>query len=698
MTIRGTTLIGRLASLCALLFVLAGCGGGGGGFLADNTELAITTTGLPEASAGSGYTAVVEATGGNPPYAWSITNSNSTGLEIDNQGFITGTAPAEGNYPLVIEVEDRSNNKKLLSVILSVIIGPDSLAIATTALPNAIDGIRYTAVIDGAGGEKPYIWSVTDGGGTGFGINNEGILSGIAPRSGDYGLSLRLTDNADTQATASFVLTVTGDTPQPLAISTTSPLPSVEEGKAYTAILEAVGGNGDYLWLLENGGGSGLQLRDDGALTGTAPVEGQYAIAVSVTDDARTVSKVLILEVTTDSSPLTITAQSLPNGTIDDRYAAVLTASGGDKPYAWTLVSNGGQSGLVLSSAGVLSGTPTLAGTFGLIIQVSDGISTDQSAITLTIAPAGGGSEVLDITTGSLPDADRTLYAALVEATGGEQPYVWSGNDISVPGTGFQMNPASGLITGNTNELLPGQYGYTVTLRGRAGATDTRSYVITVPSGDSPPVRILTENPLPEASETLLYTTILRAVGGRTGEYLWSVVAASGSATPPSFPSFNGALDASTGILTWPAAAVMAGNYLITIQVVADPSSTTPSSDIRTYDLQASGPPVRITTDNPLPGGIVGTEYSFPFSVSGGGDIDKGGMNTWSSSVTLNGSNYPDGPSFTGDGINDGTLTWPATLVEQGNYVITVKVVSQDVNGFASENTKLFDLGILPKP
>ena len=300
--------------------------------------------------------------------------------------------------------------------------GPDSLAIAHR-LPSYEASVY--ALIVGVGGEKPYIWSVTNGGGTGFGINNEGILSGVAPRSGDYGLSLRLTDNANTQTTASFVLTVTGDTPQPLAISTTSPLPSVEEGNTYTAILEAVGGNGDYLWLLENGGGSGLQLRDDGALTGTAPVEGQYGITVSVTDDTRTVSKILILEVTADSSPLTITAQSLPEGTVDDRYAAVLTASGGEKPYAWTLVSNGGQSGLVLSSAGVLSGTPTLAGAFGLVIQVSDGISTDQSAITLTIAPAGGGSEVLDITTtGSHPDADRTLYAALVEATGGEQPYV----------------------------------------------------------------------------------------------------------------------------------------------------------------------------------------------------------------------------------------------------------------------------------
>ena len=605
MTTRGTTLLGRLAALCTLLFAFTACGGGGGdsGFL--------------------------------PP--------DDPDVTID-------------------------------------------LAITTTALPNAVDGIAYTAVIEGVGGEKPYIWSVTNGGGTGFGINNEGILSGIAPRIGDYGLSLRLTDNANTQTTASFVLTVTGDTPQPLAISTTSPLPSVEEGDAYTAILEAVGGNGGYLWLLENGGGSGLQLRDDGVLIGTAPVEGQYGITVSVTDDTRTVSKILILEVTADSSPLTITAQSLPEGTVDDRYAAVLTASGGDKPYAWKLISNGGQSGLVLSAAGVLSGTPTLAGTFGLVIQVSDGISTDESAITLTIAPAGGGSEVLDITTGSLPDADRTLYAALVEATGGEQPYVWSGNDISVPGTGFQMNPASGLITGNTNELLPGQYGYTVTVRGAAGATDTQSYVITVPGGDSPPVRILTENPLPLASETLFYTTILRAVGG-SGRYVWSVVDTAGFAGTS--PSFGGLIDQTTGVLTWPTADVVRGNYLITIQV---DDLDDESADIRTYDLQASGPPVRITTDNPLPGGIVGTEYSFQFSISGGGNT-----NTWSSAVTSNGSSVLDGPDFT-TGFPNGTLIWQATNVQQGNYVITVKVVSQGDDGFASENTKVFDLEVLPTP
>ena len=78
MTIRGTTLIGRLAALCTLLLAFTACGGGGGsgggGFLPPDVpvvtiDLAIITTELPEASAGAEYTALVEAEGGKKPYS-----------------------------------------------------------------------------------------------------------------------------------------------------------------------------------------------------------------------------------------------------------------------------------------------------------------------------------------------------------------------------------------------------------------------------------------------------------------------------------------------------------------------------------------------------------------------------------------------------------------------------------------------------
>src|ERR1039458_2773243 len=42
-------------------------------------------------------------------------------------------------------------------------------------------------------------------------------------------------------------------------------------------------------------------------------------------------------------------------------------------PYAWTMSGSDVPGGLALSSAGVLSGTPTTLGTFLFIVQVADG-------------------------------------------------------------------------------------------------------------------------------------------------------------------------------------------------------------------------------------------------------------------------------------------------------------------------------------
>jgi len=400
MTIRGTTLIGRLAALCTLLFAFTACGGGGGdsGFL--------------------------------PP--------DDPDVTID-------------------------------------------LAITTTALPNAVDGIAYTALVEADGGAKPYTWAMINNGGTKLVINNEGILSGTAPSIGDYGLSLRVTDSTNTQVTNSFILTVTGDTPVPLAIATPSPLTGAEQGKPYTAILEAVGGQGGYMWTLIDNSDSGLQLGPDGILSGTAPAEGQYAIKVSVMDDSSTVSEPLIVNVTAFSSPLTITTSTLRDGETGVPYAEVLSASGGDKrDYKWTLLSNGGLSTLTVSIDGVLNGVPNKAGTFGLVYQVSDGNNTDQLAATLTIASEPDiPPSTLTIITATLRDAVRTIpYAATVAAEGGTPPYNWFGVG-SDNFTDFTMSPVGGIISGTT-DVAPGPYGYSVTLTDSTGASVVRSYIIDV--------------------------------------------------------------------------------------------------------------------------------------------------------------------------------------------------------------------------
>ena len=567
----------------------------------------------------------------------------------------------------------------------------DPVTITTTGLPDAIDGLQYTTVVQATGGDGSYSWAVLNDGGTGFTIDNGGVLAGIAPASGSYGLTIRVTDSVGVAATTSLILTVTGTgAPAPLAIATTS-LPNAEQGEDYNAILEATGGQGAYQWTLLDGGGSGLQLRPDGLLSGTAPAAGQYAITVSVQDDTRTVSSTLILTVATDATPLTITTTALPDGTVKVRYAAVLEAAGGNGPYVWTLVSAGG-SGLTLSTAGVLSGTPTLSGTFGLIFRVSDGSSTAQSALTLTIA-TGEVTQVLKIVTATLPPANRVLYAAAVAAEGGVKPYTWSGGDTSSPGTGFTVNPSSGAITGNANNLLPGKYGYTVTVADSNSSSDTRSYVIEVIGGDQPGIRILTANPLPDATDNLTYSVVMRAVGGGEDK-VWEVLETlkDDGTLFANGPSFAPPGSADGGVLFWSAANVEVGSYLITIRV-RSVSSDDPdgSEDTVTFNLKAVPAPIRITTTNPLDPAFVGVDYTFQMEKTGGGPT-----NTWTVVSTVpeaGGAPIANGPTFASapGSASTGLLGWKAANIVAGRYRVTVKVTNIN-DGVTTTDQRTYDL------
>ena len=85
-------------------------------------------------------------------------------------------------------------------------------------------------------------------------------------------------------------------------------------------------------------------------------------------------------------STLAIDTTSFDPATVGTSYSYTLSASGGSS-YTWATSSNL-PSGLTLSTAGVLSGTPTGTGTYQLVIQVSDGTSTVSKTLTLVINAA----------------------------------------------------------------------------------------------------------------------------------------------------------------------------------------------------------------------------------------------------------------------------------------------------------------------
>ena len=68
-----------------------------------------------------------------------------------------------------------------------------------------------------------------------------------------------------------------------------------------------------------------------------------------------------------------ITTKTLPAGFNGRSYRARLVALGGKAPFSWSLLSGNMPQGLSLSSGtGVISGIPTVSGTFDLSFQVTD--------------------------------------------------------------------------------------------------------------------------------------------------------------------------------------------------------------------------------------------------------------------------------------------------------------------------------------
>jgi hypothetical protein len=91
-------------------------------------------------------------------------------------------------------------------------------------------------------------------------------------------------------------------------------------------------------------------------------------------------------------NPLTVTTSSLPAATTGVAYSTQVAASGGSGSYAWSLASGTLPAGLTLSSAGVISGTPSAAGTSTFTVQVTDSAARTASrslSITVNVALPG---------------------------------------------------------------------------------------------------------------------------------------------------------------------------------------------------------------------------------------------------------------------------------------------------------------------
>src|SRR5450755_3252119 len=416
--------------------------------------VAITTTSpLPAAVAGILYTQQFGATAGVSPYSWTATGQPSW-LTMSTTGLLSGTPPSAGTVTFTAQVTDFAGGISSGSFSFTVTA---PLTITTNSpLPAGMVGVTYSQTLTATGGSGPYTWAVTTGTLPPVLTLNPttGLIGGTPTTAGTSNFTVQVSDSTLATATKAFTLTIN----PALAITTVSPLPPGTVNVSYSQTLTAAVGSGPYTWAVTTGTLPPVLTLNPitGLIGGTPTTAGTSSFTVQVTDSTlATATKAFTLTI---NPALAITTISpLPPGTVNVSYSQTLTATGGSGPYTWSVTTGTLPPVLTLNATtGVISGTPTTAGTSNFTVQVTDStLATATKAFTLTINPA------LAITTISPlpPGTVNVAYSQTLTATGGSGPYTWAVTTGTLPPV-LTLNPTTGVISGTPTTA--GTYAFTV--------------------------------------------------------------------------------------------------------------------------------------------------------------------------------------------------------------------------------------------
>lgn len=513
------------------------------------------------ATYGTAFSQTFTASHATAPYTYTLSGTLPSGMSWNGgTATLAGTPTQSGEFTVSITATDNSTGSGPYSNTFNytVVVGAATIAIAPSTLPAASAGALFAATqLSASGGIAPYIYSISSGSlPTGLTLSSSGALSGTPTAAGSFNVTVKATDADGASGTISYTVTVAA----PTLTLTPATLPAATAEAAYSQTFISTGGTAPYTYVVTSGVlPPGLSLNNStGALSGTPTAAGTFVLSVRATDSSTGVgapfSFTRSYSFTVNAPGIAITPTTLAQAQAAVAYSQQLSASGGNGSYTFSISSGALPAGLSLSSNGLLSGTPTVAGSFSVTVTANDSFNFSGSqAYTVSVNPP---SVVLNPAT--LPAATaETAYSQTYTATGGTAPYTYAVSSGTLP-NGLSLNSATGALSGTP--IAAGAFPFSVRVTDSSGGVGapfsaTHNYNITV----NAPSIVITPAALAQAQIAVAYSQPLTASGGN-GSYTFSIssgtlpaglsLSASGllSGTPTAAGSFNVTVTAKDGL------------------------------------------------------------------------------------------------------------------------------------------------------
>ncbi|MCL5667139.1 MAG: putative Ig domain-containing protein [Patescibacteria group bacterium] len=594
-----------------------------------------------------------------------------------NQLIITALQDPGDGQPHFINLQSKTDPNISADVWLTV-VSAQSLSITTDSSLQSIQKDQYIEYqIAAEGGSGNYAWTLGDNdvpvaSSDDISITDSGILVVKPNAAGTFHIHIDVSDGENT-AGKDFTLTVTE---AGAAVITTNLPSSGRVNVLYGPITLQTGGLAENkTWNVSAGNlPPGMSLNSaTGVVQGILTAAGSYAFTIQVTDGTNTAAK--DFTVTVLAAP-EISTDSLPDAVKGTGYNQVLAATGfNNQAVTW---SNSGSlpPGLSLSTTGVISGTPTAAGTYtfavraalvsdsnvmavkNLTIKVTESTAYQITGLTFDKASVKVGDSYKATFTSPNPSSLNNVYFDVQVQVNGTTSTVLNWQ---------QGASADHLVTA---DLVPGTY-KVVSYRAHAAQDDHGGNFTALPNGGTAvtittgTTASITTASLPNGKVGTAYSQTLQA-SGITGTKVWTV----STGTLPAGLNINSSTGAITGTPT------TAGSYSFAIKVADAANPSVSATKNFTLVIDASGT-ASITTAS-LPNGKVGTAYSQTLQASG-----ITGTKVW----TVSTGTLPAGLN-----INSSTGAITGTPTTAGSYSFAIKVA--DAANPSVSATKNFTLVI----